>query len=189
MSEPSAPDTGITDPSDTDPTDKPDTGSSSHEQDWRAEAEKWQALAQKHEGRAKANAAAAKELERVRRESMSEQERAVAEATDRAKADGWQAAASQFGQRLVLAELRAASAGRLSDKQLEALTSRIDVTGFLGDDGEVDTAAVTTFVESLMPSEPQSRGFPDLGQGARGTATSLNGDPLLRDIKEKLGIR
>lgn len=190
MSDTTKPDTGDTDQSDTDTHQTSDTDTTSKtETDWHAEAQKWQALAQKHESRAKANAAAAKDLERVRRESMSEQERAAAEAADKAKHDAWQEAAAKFGHRMVIAEFRAASAGRLGSQQLEALMGRIDLTGFLTDDGDVDTAAVASFVDSLVPSD-QARAFPDLGQGARGTtAASLNGDPLLRDIKSKLGIR
>jgi hypothetical protein len=55
------------------------------ETDWQAEAEKWKTLARKNEERAKSNATAAKELEKVRTAAMTEQEKAVAEAEQRGR--------------------------------------------------------------------------------------------------------
>lgn len=158
--------------------------------DYKAEAEKWQALARKHEDRAKANATAAKELEELRKSAMSEQERAVAEA----KAAGRTEALAETGSKLVTAEFRAAAAGRLDDDQLATLLEDLNLPGFLTDAGEVDQAKVARVVEAIAPKETaglggDTRRTPDLGQGARGTTPALNGDPLLRDLKSKLGIR
>ena len=185
------PDTNATSTSDggTDnqtPTE-PDTGEES--KDWAAEATKWRDLARKHEERAKANAAAAKELEQLRQQSMSETEKAVAQA----KAEGRSEGLALGAARIVAAEIRAAAAGRMTGEQLEALLEATNLTVFIGEDGDVDQVKVARFVDGIapMPTEEEEtrHGFPDLGQGARrGASVPLNGDPLLRDIKAKLGI-
>lgn len=156
--------------------------------DWKAEAEKWQALARKHEDRAKTNSQAAKELEEFRRQSMTDQERAIEAARSEAK----QEAIAAFAGRVAEAELRAAAAGRLTDDQVSTLLDGVNLTRFVGDDGEVDRAAVARFVDGIAPKTAETnerQTFPDLGQGAR-TATSmaLNGDPLLQSVMAKLGI-
>jgi len=155
----------------------------------QSDAAYWKAQADKQERRAKANAEAAKELERLKRNSMSEQERAAAEAADKATSE----VTARLGGRLVRAEMRNAADGRLSAEQVDALAARIDVTAFLTKDGDVDDAAVTEFIHSISPPPPPSNGlggpvFPDLAQGARGGALPLNGDPLERDLRAKLGL-
>lgn len=164
--------------------DQPDTGDDGT--DWKAELEKWKAQARKHEQRAKENATAAKQLEELRRQTMSEQERAVAEAQDQ----GYKRALLELGSQLVDAEIRAASAGRLDDKALNVLLQGLNRSVFLGEDGQVDQKSVREFVDGIAPPKPEPKvpGFPDLGQGARSAAPPLNGDPLLRDLKQKLGI-
>lgn len=160
------------------------------QKDWQAEATKWQSLARKNEERAKANATAAKELEQIRQQSMSELEKAVAQARAEGHAEGLTAGMA----RVVKAEIRAAAAGRMSAEQLGALLEATNLAVFIGEDGDVDEAKVLRFVDGIapMPTEEETRpGFPDLGQGARGGSsnTALNGDPLLRDLKAKLGVR
>ena len=66
------------------------------ETDWKAEARKW-------ETRAKENGAKAKEFEKQQQASMTEAERAVAEAETR----GRTAAASEYGTRLARTEFDA----------------------------------------------------------------------------------
>jgi hypothetical protein len=154
--------------------------------DWRAEAEKWKTQARKHEDRAKANANAAKELEEARRQGMTELEATA----DKARAEGRAEAVSEYGTKLVRAEVRAAAVGRVAD--VDALLEGVDGSKFLDADGEPDIDAITKWVDRIAPApeaEPEP-GFPDLGQGARTQdQRALNGDPLLRDIKSKLGIR
>lgn len=157
--------------------------------DWEAEATKWRDLARKHEERAKANATAAKELEQVRQQSMSDQEKAVAAARAEGLAEGMATGAAK----VVRAEIRAAAAGRLSADQLTTLLEGINLAAFLGDDGEVDEPKVARFVDGIAPKPDEDEGsgtFPDLGQGARGGQNAaLNGDPLLRALKAKVGVR
>lgn len=130
--------------------------------DWKAEAEKWQGLARKNEERAKGNANAAKELEKVRAAAMTEQEKAVAEAEKR----GAQSAAVQAGPRLVRAEFRAAAAGQIEKDALDAYLEDVDLTKFLGDDGEPDTKAIEARIARLGGGQRRT----NFDGGARTTA-------------------
>ena len=177
-----APDTGTPDSPvvTTDQLPSPDTGMP--EINWQQEAEKWKGLAQKHEARAKTNATAANELDQLRKATMSEQEKAVAEA--RAAAD--REAAVKYGARLVDAEVRAAAAGRNID--VAALLEGVDRSRFLDDDGEPLVKEITAWLDRVAPvAEATPAGFPDLGQGNRGTPALALNDPLLKDLVAKVG--
>lgn len=151
---------------------KPDTGaagtSSAGDRDWKADAEKWKELARKHEERAKANAGAVKELEDLKKASMTETEKAVSEA----KAAGMSEGLAKGQARLVAAEVRAAAAGRLPAEQLKELVDGLDLAKFVGDDGDVDEAKVKKLIDAVAPGMNGKRNT-DLGQGARGS----NGGP------------
>lgn len=154
--------------------------------DWKAEAEKIKAEARKWEDRAKANSTAAKELEQLRQSAMTDQEKAVAEA----KATGRLEALVEAAGKVASAEIKAAAAGRLTDDQVSTLLEGLNLAAFVGEDGEVDAAKVKTFVDGIAPEPKNDTPVFDLGQGARGGGnTALNGDPLLRSVQEKLGIR
>lgn len=175
-----------------DPAPPTDTGEAT---DWKAEAERFKHLAARHEGQAKANSKAKTELDALRKQAMTDQERAVAEAVEAATAAAQTDAAQRYGSLLVAAEVRAAAAGRLEANAIDTLVTQLNVAGFLDEAGDVDRAAIAAFVDGLAPAvevDPRQAPatFPDLGQGARGSggAIPLNGDPLLRDVKRKLGI-
>lgn len=138
--------------------------------DWKAKYDELQTQARKWEDRAKANNTAAKELEQLRQQSMTEQEKAV----EQARTEARMAALAEVGGRLVDAAVRVASAGRLDDAAVGVLLDGLDRSKFLGSDGEVDEKAVASFVNGIAPSkqEPTPPGFPDLGQGARGQKVS-----------------
>ena len=160
---------------------KPDT----EQTDYEAEAKKWQALARKHEERAKANSNAAKELEELRKASMTEQEKAV----EAAKAEARTAALREVGNRIVDAEFRAAAAGRLDKERVDALLEGLDRSRFITDDGEVDTEKVAAYVERITP-EPTQPGPVDLGQGVRQPAAlALNDDALAQSIQALMNAR
>lgn len=152
----------------------------------RAEAEKWKALARKHEKDAKDRA---RELERARQSAMTDAERAVADARTEGRAE----ALRTIGGKLARAEIRAAAGGRVDDDTLDGILEHLDLSAFVDDDGEVDTTAVSKFVDRIAPKQEDgqttTRRTRDLGQGARGTSLPLNGDPLERSLKDKLGIR
>lgn len=134
--------------------------------------------------KAQANAQAARELEQVRQSSMTEQEKAVAQA----KAEARTEALREAGGRLVAAEVRAAAAGRLDDKQLSTLLDGLNVAAFVSEDGEVDAKRIGQFVDGIAPKNTTTgapTGFPDLGQGARGLNTG-DGD-MNAAIRRSLG--
>lgn len=158
-----------TEPSGT--ADTAGTGGSSESTDttdWKAESEKWKAQARKHEERAKANAKAAADLSTLQQQSMTDQEKAVAKAREEGRLE----AVKDASARLVAAEVKAAAKGRLPDDKVKTLLAGLNLAAFVKDDGEIDEAGIAKWVESVTPT---SSGFPDLGQGARGT-TGNNGD-------------
>jgi hypothetical protein len=193
MTDEHMPETGAHQP-ETGSPHQPETGSSSRPETGPAgtatdDAAYWRSQADKYERRAKSNADAAKELDRIRRDAMSDQERAAAEAADKARAE----VTAQFGGRLILAEIRAAAEGRLSAEQVQALATHLDTAAFLAPDGDVNATAISEFVDQFAPAEVESLSgpvFPDLGQGARGRSPRVSAmDPLERDLRDKLGSR
>lgn len=147
------------------------------------EAEKWKQLARKHEERAKANAQAAAELDQLKQSMLSDTEKAI----EAAKAESRQATVAEYTGRLVDAKLEAYLNGK-------ALTGNALLTfnksAFIQADGDVDDDAIRAWVDSNTATpEAIKPVYPDLGQGARGAAPALNSDPLLADLKAKLGIQ
>lgn len=187
-----ATDTSTTTPTTTD-TGTPPAGTDTDTTDWKTEAEKWKDLSRKHEDRAKQNAGLQKELDELRRSSMSDQEKAV----DLARSEARNQALTEVGGRLAAAEIRVKAAGRLDDAQLATLVEGLNLAVFLTAEGEVDEAKVAAFVDGIAPAKSTDDtgsglgALLDLGQGARGggSDSALNGDPLLKDLKNKLGIR
>ncbi|MFF3497385.1 hypothetical protein ACFYWS_39340 [Streptomyces sp. NPDC002795] len=129
--------------------------------DWKSEARKW-------EKRAKDNNT---ELETLRTQNMSEQEKAVAEAEKK----GRTAAAADYGTKLANAEFRAAVAAAGID--LGEAADLIDVNRFVGDDGEVNVQAIKSAVTKLSKLAPRGpgRSGTDMGSGGSGDqAASLD---------------
>ena len=169
----------------TDDATEPDTGDETT--DLASELDKWKAQARKHEERAKANAKAAQELEEFRKQSMSETEKAIEEA----RSAGRREALTEAGAKIAAAEIRASATGRMADEQVATLLENVNLARFVDDDGEVDREAVAAFVDGIAPPPAENQtATVDLGQGTRnaGQHVALNGDPLLRDLKSKLGI-
>ena len=123
--------------------------------DWKAEARKW-------EQRAKDNKGAAAAAEKARLAAMCESERAIEEAKQSARAE----ATTQFGTRLAQTEVRAQAADAGAD--LAGVFDYLDLTRFVGEDGEPDTKAIKTFVAALPKKAPTAA--PGLDLGARTTA-------------------
>jgi hypothetical protein len=181
-------DTSTTDDSADDQTTTTQLDTSDDVAALKAEAAKWQALAQKHEARAKGNAQAAKDLEAIRAQSMSELERAVAEAQAATRRE----VQAEFAGQLVDAEIKAAAAGRLDDKRLDVLLQGVNRAAFLDDEFAVDLSSIRALVDAVAPpvkedTNPLS-GF-DLGQGARsGQPPSLGDDnELVRHVMQRIG--
>lgn len=163
-------------------TDSAETPAATVEQ-LAAEVEKWQKLSRKNEDRAKANAKAQQELEALKLQSMSDQERAVETARSEARNE----ALREFGETRVGDAFRVAAAGKAID--VDDVLDGINLARFLADDGQPDTEAITTWVDKIAPPADTTGRVPDLGQGARagGSHTPLNGDPLEQALKRAVG--
>lgn len=125
------------------------------------------------------NAALAKErdlrrnLEKQQRASMTEAERALAEAETR----GRTAAITDFGKRIARTEFDAIAARRNPDFDTASALEFVDLGKFVGEDGEPDTKAIKAAVERLVPERTQAATFDG---GARSTATSTDMNTLIR---------
>lgn len=122
----------------------------------------------------RARKAAETELAKLRKASMSEQERAIAEAKTAATAE----AAKSAAPRLIKAELRAAAAeAGLSKDALGGFLEYADLSKFVGDDGEPDGKAIAAAVKRLGGGN----GRANFDGGARGdTARPLDMSALIR---------
>lgn len=152
--------------------------------DYAAEAEKWKSLARKNEERAKANASAQAELDKLREATATDQERAIAEARKEASSE----AAKSFGSRLAEAQFRVAAAGRLDADQMEGLLEVVDLGRFVDDNGDPDIEAITSAVSRVAPKAPDGY-LPDEAQGARSATPALNSDTLTEALKAAVGAR
>lgn len=100
--------------------------------------------------RAERDAKAAKaELDKLRTESQSEQERAIARAKDEGRAE----AVTTANERIVRAEVRAAAASKLADPA--DAVHFLDLSDFtVEDDGSVDSKAISKAIDQLVKEKP-----------------------------------
>lgn len=117
----------------------------------------------------KAAAVLQKQLDEFKKSSMSDAEKAVAEAEER----GRTAAASEFGKRLARTEFDAVAGRRNPDFDTASALEYVDLGKFVGEDGEPDTKAIKAAVERLVP-EP-ANGAPSFDGGTRTTAPAPQG--------------
>lgn len=162
-------DTSTEDKSDTDDASTDDTASDAADdgKDWKAEAEKYKALMRKHETRAKENANAAKERDQLKRQSMSDQERAVDEASAKARAEERVRLAGKLARQGFLA----AAAGRLPNAP--GVADDLNLSKYVGEDGEVDEKGLSELVDRLAPPKADKKADADgadkaAKQGGRG---------------------
>lgn len=146
------------------------------ETDWKAMARKWEKLA-------KQNSRAADELDKVRQQSMTEQEKAVAQA----RKEGEQAALVTAGKRLAAAEFRAAVASK--GLNLGEAAELIDTTRFVDDKGDVDEQAIKQAVAKLAkvltPKGPPPSSGGDFGGGNGGGAPAKTLAEQIREAESK----
>ena len=117
--------------------------------------------------------AAEAELRKVREASMSEQEKAVAEAEARGRAT----AMADAGKRLALAEIRAEAAGRVEQGTLDGFLDYADLSRFVDEQGEPDTKAIAAAVKRLGGAGGNA---PDFDGGARTTSKPNDMNALIR---------
>jgi hypothetical protein len=162
--------------------DKPDTGDTSTQSgtddaqdptDWKAEAEKYRALQKKWEARAKENSGAAKERDELRKQSMTEQEKAVEEASAKARAEERVRLAGKLARQGFLAS----AAGRIP--HAASVADDLNLARFVSEDGEIDETGLAELVDRLAPPKaekepsaeepkPKARSF---DQGPRGSGS------------------
>jgi len=136
-------------------------GDTSEAPDLEKELAKWKEQARKQERRAKDNAAAAKELDEIKKSQLSEQERLVAETR--------QSTMQELAGKLVDAEFKAATKGRYVSPDAALAFDRNE---FISPDGDIDTDALQAWVESNTVTTGQPK--VDLGQGERGDTAKLS---------------
>lgn len=125
----------------------------------QAEVDKWKSLSRKNEQQAKANLAAAKELEEIKKSQLTETEKLI----EQTKEETALSVRREFASKLVDAELKSQLNGKVLDAG--ALLS-FDKSSFILDDGNIDSEAIQSWVEAH--SNTTETPAPDLGQGNRG---------------------
>jgi len=91
------------------------------------------------------------QLEETRRQSLSEQERAVEDAKAEARTEAQRESDSRWANRLVKAEFKAAFAGRRSAEEVAKILEPLDLTKFLTEDGDVDGEKVAAYADGVAP--------------------------------------
>lgn len=158
---------------------------------YQHQAQKWQGRAENNYGllrtfgvtNADEAAAIREKVEKhdaLEHELMSDKDKAVAEATTTAQ----QQAEATFRPLLVRAEFKAELKGRVPDDELAdrlaRITDPLDLSKFLTDSGDVDTAKVAAFVAEIAPDKGNSPKGPVVtprgpGGGSGGSGTALTG--------------
>lgn len=116
------------------------------------------------------------ELDEVRRQSMTEQERAI----ESVKEETARAVRVEFAQKLVDAELKAQLNGRTLDG---GAVLNFDKAAFIDDSGDIDVDAIQAWVEAH--SSRQEAPKPDLGQGTRGRVAQIKSREELASMSHK----
>jgi hypothetical protein len=149
--------------------------------DWKAEAEKFKTLSRKHEERAKANAAAAKELEQLRQQSMTEQEKAVEQAKAEGRAEAIKARPPRSCRRDPRCRRRPAEQGTARHAP-----RRRQPRKFVDDDGDVDaTRSPVRGRHRTRPETPDRHGR--ISARAHEGGSGGSADPLLAHVKKLTG--
>jgi hypothetical protein len=147
------------------PEAEPETFDADYVKKLRAEAAKYRTEAKQ----------TAAELEKQRKASMSEAEKAVAEA----EARGRTAAMTEFGQRLVRSDFVAAAARRNPEYDAASVLDDLNLARFLTEEGEPDGDAIAKAVERLVPTSNGPK-FGNADQGPRGGSTVPDFNQQLR---------
>lgn len=145
------------------------------ETDWKAEARKWQ-------DRAKANHSAAKELDELKKQGMTDLERQVDEARKATRTE----TLAEVGKDRAGDAIRFSIGDRLPDDEVDSLLDDLNLGRFLTDDGKVDKDKVASYVARVAPAKPGQK-FPDLGQGARNGRSASPGSFLADAIRKRNG--
>jgi hypothetical protein len=98
-----------------------------------------------------------REEEQARKASMTDTERAIADAREQAASE----VRTQYGTRLAQTEFRAAAAARNPSYDAAAILEDLNLAKFIGEDGEPDSKAIAKAVQRLIPEggTPQPPSF------------------------------
>jgi hypothetical protein len=130
-------------------------------------------------GERRARQAAERELATLKREKMTADERAVADAKDAGAAEVRAALLPE----LVKSNVRAIAAGKVTDPE-DVIALLGDLTRFAAKDNTIDTKTIATEIEALVKAKPyltagdppgRTRALPG-GSGKPATGTSINDD-------------
>jgi TolA-binding protein len=116
------------------------------------------------------------ELDEVRKQSMTEQERAI----ESVREETARSVRVEFAQKLVDAELKAQLSGRTLDG---GAVLNFDKAAFVDDSGDIDVDAIQAWVEAH--STRQEAPKPDLGQGTRGRVAQIKSREELASMSHK----
>lgn len=131
----------------------------------------WKAQARENEKRAKANADAVKELDKLRAANMTDTERTIAETKAATRTE----VLREVGADRAADQVRLAASNRPID--VDALLEGLDLTKFVNDDGRPDTKAITAYVDRIAPAAPAPEPrVPRVTTGPRGSGKP-EGDP------------
>jgi len=100
----------------------------------------------------KARRKAETELAKVQQQTMTDAEKAIADAREEGRAS----AAAEAAGRLAAAEFRAAAVGKLADP--DAALEVLDLAKLVGEDGEPDRKAIAAVVDRLAQTPPANGG-------------------------------
>jgi hypothetical protein len=118
----------------------------------------------------------AQELEALRNEKLSADEKALAAATKKALADAQSAADAVWRPKYQMAQLKSVAAQVLTNPgQLTAFLSGTEPGKFAGDDGEIDESKVMDYLTALFGTQqPTPQPAPRWGQHSAGNADPTN---------------
>ncbi|MFJ2113114.1 MULTISPECIES: hypothetical protein [unclassified Streptomyces] len=124
--------------------DKPDTGKGD------SDVEKWKAQSRKHEERAKANAAAAKELEELKAANATDTEKAIGEAVKKAVAEERSRGAAALARQVFLA----GASGRIESPT--DVVEDVNLSKYIDANGDVDEDGLGKLIDRLAPKKPDT---------------------------------
>lgn len=156
----------------------------------------WKHHARKHEDRAKAYGDVTPEqLTKLQADAAAHQQALDAKkpddvkAIEKAREEGRAEARRENAPRLVGAEIKAVSAGRIPAAALATLISNLNHENFLTDKGEVSTDKVTELVNSIAPEGDGKQKFPNLGQGKRDQVQGSKKDAGKAEAAKRFGTK
>jgi hypothetical protein len=121
------------------------------------------------------------QLNQSQRAAMDEGERKILEAREAAAAE----VRTQYGSRLAQTEFRAAAAARNAGYDVGKALAYVDLSKFVGEDGEPDTKAIKAAVADLVPAAEASEPPPSFDGGSRTTANG--GTSMTQLIRQAAG--